>query len=70
MKKNMGLADRIIRIVIAAIVVILYVKGIISGILGIILLIIAGIFALTSLLKVCPLYFPFGISTLKRKKED
>ncbi len=70
MKKNMGSADRIIRIIIAAIVGILYFTGIISGTLGLILLILAGIFVLTSLISFCPLYAPFGIRTcaLKEKK--
>ena len=37
MKKNMGIADRIIRIVIAIIVVVLYATGVIPGTLGIVL---------------------------------
>ncbi len=67
MKKNMGLADKIIRILIAAVVVILYFTNVISGTLGIVLLILSGIFILTSLISFCPLYFPFGISTRKKK---
>jgi fatty acid desaturase len=70
MNKNMGLADRIIRIVIAAIIAVLYAKGVISGILGIILLVFAGVIVLTSLIKVCPLYVPFRISTLRSKKQS
>lgn len=65
MKKNMGNADRIIRVVIAAIIAGLYVSGIISGTLGIVLLVLAGIFMLTSIISFCPLYAPFGISTCK-----
>lgn len=65
MKRNMGSADRIIRILIAAIIVILYVKGIIAGTLGIILLVFGGVFVLTSLVSFCPLYLPFGIKTCK-----
>ena len=68
--KNMGLADRIIRVVLAVVIVILYVKDIITGTLGIILLILAGIFVLTSLINVCPLYKVFGISTSKAKKAE
>lgn len=67
MTKNMGSADKIIRLVIAAIVVILYVTGTITGTLGIILLIFAGVFVLTSLISFCPLYLPFGLSTFKKK---
>jgi len=63
----MGLADKIIRILIAAVVVILFFTNVISGTLGIILLFIAGIFVLTSLISFCPLYLPFGICTMKKK---
>jgi hypothetical protein len=69
MKKNMGLADRIIRIMMAAVVVILFWQGIITGVLGIVLLVIAGVFLLTSFVSFCPLYLPFGISTCKTEKE-
>ena len=63
MTKNMGSADRIIRVIIAAIVGVLYLTNIISGTLGIVLLVLAGIFVLTSLISFCPLYAPFGIKT-------
>lgn len=68
MKKNMGTADRVIRIVIAAMVGVLYFKEIVTGTLGIILLVLAGIFVLTSLIGFCPLYAPFGIKTCTIKK--
>ena len=67
MKKNMGTIDIAIRLVIAAIVIILYFTHVISGTLAIILLIFAGVFILTSLLSFCPLYLPFGISTRGKK---
>lgn len=67
MTKNMGSADRIIRVIIAAIVGILYFTGTISGTLGIVLLVLAGIFVLTSVISFCPLYAPFGIKTCKIK---
>ncbi|MGZ3865662.1 MAG: YgaP family membrane protein [Bacteroidia bacterium] len=67
MKKNMGGADKIIRIVIAAIIALLYFTNVISGTLGIVLLILAGIFVLTSMVSFCPLYLPFGIHTNKNK---
>lgn len=68
MKKNMGTADRLIRLVIAAVVALLYFNNIVSGTLGIILLALAGIFVLTSFVSFCPLYAPFGISTCKMKE--
>lgn len=66
----MGSTDRIIRVIIAVIVGVLYFTGIISGTLGIVLLVLAGVFVLTSLISFCPLYAPFGIKTcsLKEKK--
>jgi hypothetical protein len=67
MKKNMGGADRVIRVIIAAIIAVLYFTKVIPGTLGIVLLALAGIFVLTSLISFCPLYAPFGISTCKKK---
>ena len=67
MKKNMGSADRIIRFIIAAVVGILYFTEIISGTIGIVLLILSGIFVLTSLISFCPLYAPCGIKTCTTK---
>ncbi len=67
MKKNMGTLDITIRLLIAAIVIVLFFTHVISGILAIILLIFAAIFILTSLFSVCPLYLPFGISTRRKK---
>ena len=69
MKKNMGSADKIIRVLIAVVLGILYYMGVISGTLGIVLLIVAGIFVITSFVSFCPLYAPFGISTDCKKKE-
>lgn len=65
MKKNMGTTDRIVRVILAIVMIILYFQGIVSGVLGILLLIISGIFLLTSLMSTCPLYMPFGIKTRK-----
>jgi hypothetical protein len=66
MKKNMGTADRIIRIIVAAVIAILYFTGVIPGTLGIVLLVLAVVFVLTSLISFCPLYLPFGIKTCKK----
>lgn len=63
MKKNMGGTDRKIRIVIAIIAAILYFTGTVPGTLGIILLVVAGVFLLTSFLNFCPLYTVLGINT-------
>ncbi len=66
MKKNMGLADRAIRLIMAVALVVLYSKGIISGTFGVVGLVFAGVFALTSLVSFCPLYTLLGITTAKK----
>jgi hypothetical protein len=68
MKKNMGTADKSIRIVIAAIVVGLFYAEVITGTLGIVLLVLSGVFVLTSLISFCPLYTLFGINTCSNKQ--
>ena len=67
MKKNMGSADRVIRIMLALVFAGLYFGKIVEGTLGIILLVFGAVFVLTSLVSFCPLYAPFGISTCKSK---
>ena len=67
MKKNMGSTDRIVRIIAAVVMAILYFSGTVTGTLGIVLLVLAGVFLLTSFVSFCPLYAPFGISTCKVK---
>ena len=66
MKKNMGSADKIIRVVLAIIVAILYFTNQITGVAAIVLGIFAVIFLLTSIMSFCPLYVPFKLSTLKK----
>ena len=68
MKTNVGIIDRIIRIVVAVVFVVLYFTNVVSGTLGIVLLVLAGVFTLTALVGFCPLYWPFGINTWKQKK--
>ena len=67
MKKNMGLVDRIIRLVLAAVVAVLYFTGQLTGTATIILGIIAVIFIITSAIGFCPLYVPFKFSTMKKE---
>lgn len=67
MKANMGLLDRLLRVLVAAGIGYFYFTGKIDGPLGTGLLVLAGVFVLTSLVGTCPLYLPFGISTRKAK---
>jgi hypothetical protein len=68
MKANMGSIDRIIRVLLAVIVAVLYFMGVVSGTLGIVLMVAAAVFALTSLISFCPLYPILGINTCETKK--
>ena len=68
MKKNMGSADKIIRLIIAAVIAFLYYNQTISGTLGLVLLIFAGVFLLTSFISFCPLYALFGFNSCPTKK--
>jgi len=65
----MGTIDKAVRLTLAAVVLLLYYTNVISGTLALVLLAVAIIFAVTSLLGVCPLYIPFGISTLRKKPQ-
>ena len=65
MKINMGPIDRSIRLVIAAIIAALYFIGQITGIVAVVLGIVAIAFVVTSLVGWCPAYLPLGLSTRK-----
>ncbi len=69
MKKNMGNTDRIVRLLLAAVVAVLYFTNIITGTVGIVLLVLAGVFVLTSLISFCPLYTLIGLNTCPAKKK-
>jgi hypothetical protein len=67
-KKNVGKLDRTLRLLLMAVIGVLYFKHVITGTFGIILMVVAGVLLLTSLISFCPLYLPFGISTSEKKK--
>lgn len=68
MKKNMGKADKMLRIIVAMVIGMLYINGDISGFLGSILVLLAIVFVLTSLVGFCPLYVPFGMDTNEKNR--
>jgi hypothetical protein len=68
MKKNMGNLDKAVRVLVAILIGVLYLQNEISGTTAIVLLVLAGIFIVTSFMSFCPLYLPFGISTKNAKK--
>lgn len=70
MKKNMGNADRTIRTLLALVMLALYYFDVVTGTLGIVLIVLSVIFLLTSFISFCPLYAPFGLSTCKASQES
>ncbi|MBK8888491.1 MAG: DUF2892 domain-containing protein [Saprospiraceae bacterium] len=68
MTKNMGNTEKLIRLIIAAVIAVLYYTGTISGTLALVLGIFAVIFTLTSLVNFCPLYTLMGVNTCETKK--
>lgn len=67
MKANMGNADRLIRVILALVMIALYATETVTGTTGIVLLVLAAVFILTSLLKFCPLYPLVGLNTCPKK---
>lgn len=70
MKKNVGKTDKIIRLLVAAVIIgLLATRTVaVSSTLGIVLAVVAGIFVLTSLVGTCPIYSLLGASTCPVKK--
>lgn len=67
MKRNVGNADKIIRILLFAVVAVLFFTKVITGTLGYVLLGVSGVLFLTALINFCPLYTLLGINTCKVK---
>lgn len=72
MKKNMGSIDKIIRMLIAVLLVVLYIANVFPETWDIVALVLALILVATSLIGLCPIYLPFGIDTTIccKKKEN
>lgn len=68
MKVNMGIADRLIRVLLAAALTLLFVLKIVTGVVAIIGLVVAGIFLITSFLGNCPLYSVFRINSCGKNR--
>lgn len=69
MKKNMGNADKVIRIIIALLIMVLYATKTVSGLPAYLLLALGGIFILTSVIGFCPIYTLLKINTCSKKKD-
>ena len=59
----MGTADRVIRLIIAAVFAYLYFASVVTGTLATVLLIFGIVFLITGLVGVCPLYSLVGFKT-------
>lgn len=70
MKKNMGSYDKLIRLIVAIALIVLYYKEVLTGTLGIIALVLALLLTVTSLVGFCPLYTLFGINTCKKEEKE
>lgn len=70
MNKNMGTLDRVIRVIAAIVIGYLYFNGTITGNFGILMVFVAILLLMTSLIRFCPLYLPFGIYTCKPSERD
>ena len=70
MNSNMGTADRIIRVLIAAFIAIMFFTNVITGTLGIVLMVLSVVFVLTSFISFCPIYAMFGMSTCPVKAKN
>jgi hypothetical protein len=68
MKSNMGSADKAIRIVLAIAFAGLYITKLVEGTVGLALLVLGGVFLLTSVISFCPLYTLLGMNTSEKKK--
>jgi hypothetical protein len=69
MKANIGTIDKTVRILLAALVLVLFVTHVISGTLAIILFIVAAILLITAFINFCPIWHFMGISTKKKSIE-
>lgn len=67
MKKNLGNADKILRVILAVVAAVLYFGGYVSGTAAYIVIAAGAILLLTALVNFCPLYALFGIRTCKIK---
>jgi len=68
MKKNMGSADRVVRLLLAVVFAALFFTNTVTGTLGYVLLALGGVFVLTSVVSFCPLYSLVGFNTCPVKK--
>ena len=67
MKANMGSLDKAVRIVLAIVFAMLFITKTVESTVGMVLLVLGGVFLFTSIVSFCPLYTILGINTCKKK---
>ncbi|MBP6611401.1 MAG: DUF2892 domain-containing protein [Paludibacter sp.] len=67
MKANMGSGDKLVRLLLAIVLILLFYFEVLTGTAGIVALIVALVFSVTSLINFCPLYPIFKINTCRNK---
>ena len=65
--RNIGSAGRIVGIIIAVVLAALYFTNVLHGAVGISIVVLSMMMVLKSITAFCPLYLPFGLSTLHKK---
>jgi hypothetical protein len=68
MTPNMGSTDRIVRLLLAAVLAYLFVNETVTDTWSYVVLAGAAILTVTSLIRFCPLYLPFGIQTCSKRE--
>ena len=64
----MGKTDKIIRLLLAAIFIGLFMGKMVTGTAGVIFLVLAAVFIATSWISFCPLYVLFGANTCSKNE--
>lgn len=67
MKKNLGVTDKIIRIILAVIIAGLYFTRDLNFTLSLIAFLAVSVLVVTTFVSFCPIYYPFGIFTKKKE---
>jgi hypothetical protein len=69
MKTNVGNIDRVIRVVLALVFAALYFTATITGTVGMVLLVLGGVFLGTAAIGFCPIYSLVGLNTCPADKK-
>lgn len=67
MKKNMGSIDKVVRVLLAISIALLYFFNVIEGTVAYVLMAVAIALLVTSFINFCPLYALIGVNTCKVK---